>query len=471
MQLNIVGKLRRSALTMPLAALAATLMVGINEAAYHYANDALVQLSARGDTRRTIQDVWRGLLDAEAGQRGYLLTTRPEFRRPYDNAVDVVQEALQSLTRYYDADAAASTLVGAIRIGSVERLSELATTLDLHEQGKEDAWRQIVLTDIGREKMDALRARLEQLLALESSRVGAQRAALFRTLRASRIGVNVMAALGLLALCVFLRQTSTFDRLQRAHARSLQAERDGLAGEVTRRTADLTELAQHLQLAREDERGRLGRELHDELGALMTAAKLDTARLKRSIGAMPRGAEARLVHLNETVNRGIELKRRMIEDLRPSSLSNLGLVAALEILTREFAQRSTIPVRAQLQPVNLADSAQTTVFRLVQEALANTARHADAAQIDVTLRRDGARAHVQVRDDGKGYDPGATRGSSHGLLGMHYRVEAEGGVLRVQSQAGSGTTVEAWIPLVAADAETQQHADAADAPRQAAPSH
>ena len=128
----------------------------------------------------------------------------------------------------------------------------------------------------------------------------------------------------------------------------MAGERDRLEGEVAARTAQLKELAQHLQTMREDERSRLARELHDELGALLTAAKLDVARLKSRLGASatPDAAE-RLAHLNETLNGGIALKRRIIEDLRPSSLSNLGLVAALEILLREFAARSEIAVDRQ----------------------------------------------------------------------------------------------------------------------------
>ena len=105
------------------------------------------------------------------------------------------------------------------------------------------------------------------------------------------------------------------------------------------RTASLAELATHLQDVRETERGYLARELHDELGSLLTAAKLDVARLKSRLADTPDAAQ-RLQHLTELLNSGIALKRRIIEDLRPSSLSNLGLVASLEILGREFGDAS-----------------------------------------------------------------------------------------------------------------------------------
>ncbi|MEO8836371.1 MAG: sensor histidine kinase, partial [Caldimonas sp.] len=217
---------------------------------------------------------------------------------------------------------------------------------------------------------------------------------------------------------------------------------------VVARTAQLRELAQHLQTIREDERSHLARELHDELGALLTAAKLDVARLKSRLGSAPTpDALERLAHLNETLNGGIALKRRIIEDLRPSSLSNLGLVAALEILLREFATRSEIAVVSHLEPVELAAAAQLTVYRLVQEALTNIVKYAKAREVDVTLAPlESGGARVAVRDDGVGFDAGAPRMSRHGLIGMRYRVEAEGGAMRLVSSPGAGTLIEASLP-------------------------
>ena len=190
--------------------------------------------------------------------------------------------------------------------------------------------------------------------------------------------------MSLLALFLFLRQTQRYDALQRDAAAALQAERDRLELEVVNRTADLTDLAGHLETAREDERSNLARELHDELGALLTAAKLDAARLKRSLGTMAPEVEARLKHLNDSINEGIGLKRRIIEDLRPSSLNNLGLVAALEIQAREFAKRTELKVNADLQPVRLPDGGEITIYRLVQESLTNIAKYAKATEVWVT---------------------------------------------------------------------------------------
>ena len=178
----------------------------------------------------------------------------------------------------------------------------------------------------------------------------------------------------------------------------MQAERDRLELEVAQRTAQLTELTHHLQTAREDERSRLARDLHDELGALLTSAKLDAARIKsRLAGTAPEALE-RLSHLVETLNSGIAMKRRIIEDLRPSALGNLGLVAALEILAREFAEQSGIAVHHALEPVPLEADAELVVYRLVQEAITNIAKYAKAKQVWVSLSAAGRpRAGVGAR--------------------------------------------------------------------------
>jgi signal transduction histidine kinase len=218
-----------------------------------------------------------------------------------------------------------------------------------------------------------------------------------------------------------------------------------------------------LQTVREDERNHLARELHDELGALLTAAKLDAARLRSRLASAGPEALERLAHLNETLNGGIALKRRIIEDLRPSSLSNLGLVAALEIQIREFATRSELEVVGELEAVELSPACQLTVYRLVQEALTNIVKYADAQSVVVTLGPDGSGAvRVSVRDDGIGFDTDLPRTARHGLIGMRYRVEAEGGVMRLESIPGQGTLIEAILPATPAVARALEERESAD---------
>ena len=257
------------------------------------------------------------------------------------------------------------------------------------------------------------------------------------------------------ALLLLLRQTFALERLRLVQQAAQRSLRQGLEVEVAQRTAQLTALAHHLQTAREDERSRLARDLHDELGALLTSAKLDAARIKSRLGATAPEAQERLAHLVETLNTVIALKRRITEDLHPSALSHLGLVATLEILAREFAQASGLEVHADLQPVQLGPAAELVAYRLVQEAITNITKHADARHVWISLASDGPRAVVSVRDDGVGFDTQAPARASQGLVGMRFRVEAEGGSLVLQSHPGQGSLVRISLPTEAAAAPVQ----------------
>ena len=466
MPLKPMDRLRRSGLAFPLAALAALLMLVISETSYRTSTRSLDELGEMAVARQHIHTLWRSLIDAETGQRGYLLTGRKEYLTPYIAAPQQVDIALRALANHHGLDPTARPVLADVKVLAEQKLSELATGLALYDQGKTDAWRELLLTNIGQEKMDAIRVSSQRLLDIEAAKIASGRKGVYNTLLLNRIGVIAMTALSLLALFMYLRQTQALELQRIAQQAALRAERDFLESEVERRTEQLTELARHLQTAREDERNRLARDLHDELGALLTAAKLDVARLKSRLGLLTPEATDRLTHLNDTLNSGIALKRRIIEDLRPSSLSNLGLVAALEILTREFSDRSSIEVHCELEAVRLKPSAELMVYRLVQEALTNIAKYANATRADVTLTTRGQRVAITVTDDGNGFDT-TTRSAGHGLLGMRYRVESEGGRMTLVSTPGEGTRLEATLPQHVAEPAAPAAAPVPPQPRMA----
>jgi signal transduction histidine kinase len=448
---------RRSVVAFPLAALAALAMFVIGEVSYQEATRSLDSLGERGTARNNLHVVADSLLDAETGQRGYLLTSRTEYLAPYHDAQEGLHRALAALNEYYAKNPRAAALVRQLTAASEQKMSELATTIAMQDKGAEQSWRDLMLSDIGKEKMDQVRIITDQLLAEEGEQVANGRKGVYQTLMLNRIGTTAMAAVSLLALFMYLRQTAALDRYTDEERRRVATERDRLEVEVAARTRQLKKLAQHLQTIREDERNHLARELHDELGALLTAAKLDAARLKSRLGKTTPEILERIAHLNETLNGGIALKRRIIEDLRPSSLTNLGLVAALEILVREFAARSEVRIVEDFEHVDLDPAAQLTVYRLVQEALTNVAKYARATEVEVTLAAEGEQhVRVAVRDNGVGFDANLERATTHGLIGMRYRVETEGGSMRLTSAPGHGTLIEATLPALADGAATTE---------------
>ncbi len=439
----------KMAISLPLAVLAAAILIFINEAGFRLSTQATTSIEAAQETRSVVNRLLQHMLDAETGQRGYLLTGDPKYLEPYDVATADINQTLDALRRLYAPYPADLAEFAMLSRNVSRKLAEMDLSVRMRKQGNEEAWKFVLTTDVGMEQMKAIRSQIGKLIQSSNTQIQVAQSQIARSLQLARLGIAVMALAGLLAFYMYLRQTRALLDSGKREQESLQRERDQLDKEVRDRTATLAELATHLQQVREDERGHLARELHDELGALLTAAKLDVARIKSRLGAISPETTERIQHLIETLNSGIALKRRIVEDLRPSSLSHLGLVASLEILAREFEDRSGLSISTDLEMVELGGAAQLTVYRLVQESLTNIGKYAEARQAEISLHNFDSYIAVEVKDDGKGFDSLKISPASHGLAGMRHRVEAAGGKLTVSSKPGEGTRIFAVLPKIA----------------------
>jgi PAS domain S-box-containing protein len=240
----------------------------------------------------------------------------------------------------------------------------------------------------------------------------------------------------------------------------LRAARDELEARVTERTAELTranearlELVRRLVRAQEAERRRVSRELHDGLGQELTALILGLKALERAVPEDAPG-RARLREVEEVVGRISREAHDLAVELRPTALDDLGLGAALSDYVARWSARTG--VTASFQPLGLEGGrlpaeVETAVYRVVQEALNNVAKHAGARRVGVMVSRQEAELVTLIEDDGRGFDPDlAPTGSgrrSLGLLGMRERVGLVGGTLVIESGEGQGTVVQARIPL------------------------
>ncbi|RZL95218.1 MAG: histidine kinase [Variovorax sp.] len=433
------------ALGLTLAVLAALALVGINEAGYRQSHQALTEIGEAQRARLVLNVLLQNILDAETGQRGYLLTGEARYREPYDLAVKQVDGQLAALQALYSERPAETARLTQLSKHVSRKMAEMDMSVRLRQAGNEDAWKFVMTTDVGREEMEAIRRQAGELISISNEALMRGQVQISKSLRFARIGILIVALAGLAAFYLYLRQAHALRSAGERQQEALQRERNALEDEVRERTATLGELATHLQQVRETERGYLARELHDELGSLLTAAKLDVARLKSRLADAP-DATQRLQHLNELLNSGIALKRRIIEDLRPSSLSNLGLIASLEILGREFAERSTMEIEMVLEPVALDEANQLTVYRMVQESLTNIGKYAQATEASIVMKNYGNHVIVEVADNGKGFDSRSMRPTSHGLAGMRHRVEAAKGRLTITSAPDKGTRLSAMLP-------------------------
>lgn len=212
-------------------------------------------------------------------------------------------------------------------------------------------------------------------------------------------------------------------------------------------------LALAASTAREQEKSRIARELHDELGQALTALKIDVGWLRENGGRESPERIAKIESMQRLLDSTVAAARRISADLRPMMLDDLGLIAASEWLVENFSQRTGIPCELVIGAgdLDLADPHATTVFRTLQESLTNAAKHSHATQVEVALERENGEVVLTVSDNGTGFVPeGARKPGSFGQIGLRERAYHLGGTIAFESSPGTGTRVVLRIPEPAA---------------------
>ena len=238
-------------------------------------------------------------------------------------------------------------------------------------------------------------------------------------------------------------------QLDAASLRERIGEIRALLGEQAEARDELASLTEFLQTRNEREKAALARELHDSLGGILTPAKMDVAWLEERLADDPNYG-ARVRRLSSLIDQGIDLKRRIIEALRPSLLDHLGLASAVQWYVDETGRQAGLETH-----VNIAEDVgrfspdlEIAVYRLVQDCLANTVKHARARCFQLEMQRTADGLHLELADDGVGIDDlRKAQRLSHGLANMMHRVRSMNGSFDVESGAGRGTRICVFIPL------------------------
>ena len=433
-----------------------TLAALLNVAALYTAERSFAELRDAGmwvrhtqDARTLIEHIYRKAVDAETGQRGFLLTDDATYLPPYAAArVEIPKDLdrLSDLTR--DNPVQVGQIVTAKSLLE-RRFAQMEESLTLKRERGEDAVRQYLVSHQGMVTMEALRLALDGLTAEESTLYEKRIRAFADNQDKVRNGFLLLVGLNLLLVTlggIFLNQESRRRRQEAVEASERNAQ---LAQSVHERTAELAGLSHYLQRMQEDEKAKIAREIHDELGGTLAAAKIDLQLLSDKLtGGDPQ--RARLARVMSAIDDTIQVKRRIIEDLRPTLLDNLGIGAALKWQCSQFAKRWETPCRIELVDPNLRLSPTYSIafYRVVQEALTNITKYAKAKSVAVSLLRDGGNWIVRIADDGIGIDTAKRHNpTAHGLLSMRERARALGGEFSVKGQAGLGTVVEIRVPV------------------------
>jgi signal transduction histidine kinase len=381
------------------------------------------------------------LLDAETGQRGYLLTNSLAYLQPYGAAMHAIPVSLKAFQESAKAVGIEPERYLRVQKVAARKIQELSTTVALYQRGNKREAIGLVHSGLGNQLMqqlrrdcDALRTAYFQLAERESLRVDQRNANGLWISLIGNGGVSIILIFAAIRLNEsFLRQT-------------------GLLAQVSENRCQYQLLVERLHTVREDERSDLAREIHDVLGQSLTAIKLDLTMTIRhltkpnhDVGATTKS----LTEATEEVDELIRCLRRISSDLRPALLDQLGLFPSMEAYAREWEQRTGIKTEMQLPStrVDLSSKERIALFRIFQESLTNVVRHACASRVAVSASADSGCLAMQIEDDGIGFEPEVAAKKSLGLLGMQERARLIGAELRLDSRPGQGAMVRILLQL------------------------
>lgn len=393
-----------------------------------------------------LDQLWVLLVDAEASALSFLLMRSDVYLEPYRNTAARLEPLMASMN--FDippgsddhADfQALKRLVDAKFHYLGEMLSHGKVPVALSQDHGE----------LGKQLMDEIRVRLAVLKARrEKAHQDLENMYLARADNIQYMGYVLGIASLLLIISLFLVQQRQVALRARIHE-LLKTENSRLEAKVAARTRELSNLASNLTNAQEEERQHIARELHDEMGSALTAAKMDASWLRRSLGTrVDDSIQERLLRLIENIGGTISLTRRLVDDLQPPLLKGLGLTEALRSLGQQFEIDMPVEMSFPEHELNLSAEQSLALFRVAQESLTNVRKYAKASQVKLSLQEEGGVVLLSIRDNGVGFDTQDIELHGHGIAGIKHRTQMFNGSLTLSSSPGKGTHIEVRIPTI-----------------------
>jgi signal transduction histidine kinase len=425
-------------------------VTGAGQARLQEAGERLQRTAAR---EHSIDQLQESLSRTVGAQRSYLLTSDPQYLDRYQKNLAQFEPRLNNLLQAYKTSAEDSAMVGNLQVLIGKRLADLAMVLAIQQKEGTPAAVALVKTSVGTDNGLAIVDVLDQLRTKEAQeRVLAGRH-WASSLAVSRWITNIGTILSLLLVALATRLVYTVLRRRSQHTAELIDQKQQLEKQVENRTQELVELSTHLQSVSEREKASLARELHDELGGLLVGARMDISWAEQHMLKDDPDMKVRLNRVQQNLAAGVDLKRRIIEELRPTLLDNVGLVAALRWQLKETCGNAGLKcIESYLEDEpRFTSNASIALFRIAQEAFNNILKHSGAKTVDMSLDMDEDTLSMRIADDGKGIPPGRfTAIASHGLASMRHRMRALGGRFDIRSPASGGTIILAQVPIVSA---------------------
>jgi signal transduction histidine kinase len=433
-------------------------LTGAGQQRLQQASDRLQQSAVR---ELVIDELQSSIGRSVATQRGFLLTGDERFLKNYDKIVADVEPRLERLRVAYEGSDANLADVRSLHVLIGKRLADLSMLVAIQKTQGTGAAISLVKTSVGSDTGEAINDVLEQLRYRESAAHADAEAHWSQSLTLSRwitVAGTIfnMVLVGVAARLVYMdmRRRTLLTAELRDH--KLRLER-----EAEERNRELVELSTHLQSVAERERASIARELHDELGGLLVGARMDISWAEQHLAGDNEDLKQRLRRVQQSLSAGVDLKRRIIEELRPTLLDDVGLFAALRWqlkVTCGAAGLECIQTYPDEEPAFNSEAA-IALFRIAQEAFTNILKHSDATTVDIALHIGADTIAMQISDDGKGIPPGRlTAIGSHGMASMRHRARALEGRLDIRSPESGGTTLLVQIPAIHALRQTGEPA-------------
>lgn len=403
----------------------------------------------------TLHKLKANLYKAESAQRGYLFTRRSMYVGPFNRALSDAREnieKIESLVLYTSTgndQQVEREWLKAISASLEAKATEMKMTLNLSKSGKTKEARQVMNLDEGILEMRKFTEYTDTLIRNQNGDLNTMIKARKGTILLARTslvgGALILIVLVVMVIRQLLSEISVKSQLQH----QLEKENEIYEKKSQEQSKLLRSLALDYQADVERERQKLSRELHDELGSIFTATKMDMAWvIKKLKDAAPEVVD-KLKKTSRYIDQGISYQRHIVQELHPAMLSTFGFWPALKSLIDDAAERNQWQLTLNLpdQNTKLNETISLVAYRIVQETLNNANKYAKATTISVHVMTDEHFLKLEIEDNGVGVDMTILDGNTHGLSGMRHRVLAIGGNFEILSEPGKGVLTRALIPL------------------------
>lgn len=386
------------------------------------------------------------MLNVETSARGYLLTENKAFLKSFNDGIENTEKTFNSVEKAWP-DYLTSEEIEALEMNIQLTTNQLATLIAQETLDKETKLTQLAKSKVS---MDNLREKLGEIRSTIKASNDKNTADNYKFLDLIKWVLALLCVISFSLLLISFNLSKRQQKLLKSHADSIAQRNITLEETINMRTADLVDLASHLTSTSENEKQRLAQELHDELGALLTAARMDSTWISRSISPEDKDKlNSRLSRLTDSIDKSIALKRNITSRLVPPLLREMGLEEAINAMAESDPNENppTYNLNLSSDLSKIHQDKELALYRICQESLNNIWKYAHAKNISIDLKENNGWITLLIKDDGIGFDLDDITKGTHGIAGMRSRASMFEGTIEFESKVGKGTIVTATIPL------------------------